>query len=56
MLPILDEAEVRRHLRMADLVPAMARALAELSAGRVVQPVRTMLPVEGTGFFAVMPA
>lgn len=56
MLPILDEAEVRRHLRMADLVPAMAAALAELSAGHVVQPVRTMLPVEGRGFFAVMPA
>jgi thiomorpholine-carboxylate dehydrogenase len=56
MLLVLDEAEVRRHLRMADLVPAMARALADLSAGRVVQPVRTMLPVESQGFFAVMPA
>ncbi|MGN6390645.1 MAG: ornithine cyclodeaminase family protein [Gemmatimonadales bacterium] len=56
MLPVLDEAEVRRHLRMAELVPAMARALADLSAGRVVQPVRTMLPVDGQGFFAVMPA
>lgn len=56
MLLVLDEAEVRRHLRMADLVPAMARALADLSAGRVVQPVRTMLPVESRGFFAVMPA
>ncbi len=53
---MLAEDEVRRHLRMADLVPAMARALAELSAGRVVQPVRTMLPVEERGFFAVMPA
>src|SRR5689334_24923853 len=41
---------------MADLVPAMSAALAELSGGRVVQPVRTMLPVEGRGFFAVMPA
>jgi alanine dehydrogenase len=56
MLPVLDEAEVRRYLRMAELVPAMARALADLSAGRVVQPVRTMLPVDGQGFFAVMPA
>jgi ornithine cyclodeaminase/alanine dehydrogenase-like protein (mu-crystallin family) len=56
VLPVLAEDEVRRHLRMADLVPAMARALAELSAGRVVQPVRTMLPVEERGFFAVMPA
>jgi alanine dehydrogenase len=56
VLPLLDEAEVRRHLQMAELVPVMARALAELSAGRVVQPVRTMLPVDDRGFFAVMPA
>jgi len=54
---ILAEDAVRRHLRMEDLIPAMARALADLSAGRVVQPVRTMLPVaEHQGFFAVMPA
>jgi ornithine cyclodeaminase/alanine dehydrogenase-like protein (mu-crystallin family) len=56
VLPVLDEAEVRRHLKMADLVPAVAAALADLSAGRVVQPVRTMLPVDDRGFFAVMPA
>jgi thiomorpholine-carboxylate dehydrogenase len=56
MLPFVDEAEVRRHLRMADLVPAMSRALADLSAGRVEQPVRVMLPVESRGFFAAMPA
>ena len=56
MLPFLDEAEVRRHLRMADLVPAMARALADLSAGRVEQPVRIMFPVGSRGFFAAMPA
>jgi alanine dehydrogenase len=54
---ILAEDAVRRHLCMEDLIPAMARALADLSAGRVVQPVRTMLPVaEHQGFFAVMPA
>jgi ornithine cyclodeaminase/alanine dehydrogenase-like protein (mu-crystallin family) len=41
---------------MADLVPAMARALADLSAGRVEQPVRIMFPVESRGFFAAMPA
>jgi len=41
---------------MADLVPAMAHALADLSGGRVQQPVRTMLPVEARGFFAAMPA
>jgi alanine dehydrogenase len=54
---ILDEEAVRRHLRMVDLIPAMAQALADLSAGRVGQPVRTILPVaEHQGFFAVMPA
>ena len=34
-LPFLDEHEVRRHLTMADLVPAAARVLADLSAGGV---------------------
>jgi alanine dehydrogenase len=53
----LNEAEVRRLLRMEDLIPAVARALADLSAGRVVQPVRTVLPIpEHQGFFGVMPA
>jgi len=50
-LPFLDEHEVRRHLSMADLVPAVDRALADLSAGRVEQPVHTMLPLESRGFF-----
>lgn len=53
----LDEAAVRQHLRMADLIPAMARALADLSTGRAVQPGRQMLQVPGRdGFFAAMPA
>ena len=35
----------------------MAKAMADLSAGRVVQPVRTVLPITPhQGFFAVMPA
>jgi ornithine cyclodeaminase/alanine dehydrogenase-like protein (mu-crystallin family) len=42
---------------MEDLIPAMARALADLSAGKVVQPVRLMLPVmERDGFLLAMPA
>jgi alanine dehydrogenase len=53
----LDEEAVRQHLRMEELIPAMARALADLSMGRAVQPVRTTLAVTGhSGFFAVMPA
>lgn len=54
---ILDERAVQRLLHFPDLIPAMARALADLSAGRVVQPVRAVLPVAPhQGFFAVMPA
>ncbi|HEX2185020.1 MAG TPA: ornithine cyclodeaminase family protein, partial [Chloroflexota bacterium] len=54
---ILDEAAVRRLLDMEELIPAMERALADLSSGRVVQPVRTMVPVaEHGGFLGVMPA
>lgn len=54
---MLDEAAVRGHLRMADLIPAIARALADLSTGRAVQPPRQMLQVPGRdGFFAAMPA
>src|SRR5258705_3103526 len=54
---IVDEAWVGGNFRMADLIPAMAHALADLSAGRSVQPMRQMLQVPGReGFFAVMPA
>lgn len=54
---MLDESAVRRLLRMEDLIPAMARALSDLSAGRAVQPVRVVVPVaEHQGFFGVMPA
>jgi len=53
----LDEPAVRARLHYEDLIPAIAEALAALSAGKVVQPVRTVLPVAPHhGFFAVMPA
>ncbi len=52
-----DEEKVRSLLRMKDLIPAMADAMRELSAGQVEQPVRLVLPVaEHKGFFGVMPA
>ena len=41
----LDEDAVRRLLRMEDLIPVMERALADFSAGKVVQPLRTIVPV-----------
>ncbi len=54
---VLDEPAVQARLRYEDLIPAIAQALAELSAGRVVQPVRSVLPVAPHhGFFGVMPA
>jgi alanine dehydrogenase len=54
---ILDENAVRGLLRMKDLIPAMAEALADLAAKRAIQPVRMVLPVtEHNGFFGVMPA
>ena len=54
---MLDERTVQRLLSYQTLIPAMARALADLSEGRVVQPVRAVLPVTPhRGFFGVMPA
>lgn len=57
MMPVLDEPAVAQRLHYPELIRAVADALAALSAGRVVQPVRTVLPVAPHhGFFAVMPA
>ena len=55
----LNEEEVRKHLRMAELIPAMERALMDFSAGKVTQPVRSVIKVEvaaATGFLGLMPA
>ena len=53
----LTEEQVREQLRLEQLLPTMRQALIDFSAGRVVQPIRTMLRVsEHQGLFAVMPA
>jgi ornithine cyclodeaminase/alanine dehydrogenase-like protein (mu-crystallin family) len=53
----LDEAAVSRLLRMEEVIPTMERALADFSSGRVVQPMRVMVPVaEHQGFLGLMPA
>lgn len=53
----LDENQVREHLRMADLIPAMEKALIDFSAGKVTQPVRQVIPVDPPGgFYGIMPA
>jgi ornithine cyclodeaminase/alanine dehydrogenase-like protein (mu-crystallin family) len=52
-----DEEDVRKHLLMPDLIPAMEKALIEFSAGRVIQPVRQIIPVDPPGgFYGMMPA
>jgi thiomorpholine-carboxylate dehydrogenase len=55
----LNEEQVRKHLRMADLIPVMEKALIEFSAGKVTQPVRSIIKVDvaaATGFLGLMPA
>jgi ornithine cyclodeaminase/alanine dehydrogenase-like protein (mu-crystallin family) len=54
---LLTEADVRAVLTMDDLIETMASALKRFSTGRVVQPVRTVIPVSGDdAFFGTMPA
>jgi ornithine cyclodeaminase/alanine dehydrogenase-like protein (mu-crystallin family) len=53
----LDEEQVRQHLRMEELIPAMEKALIDFSAGQVTQPVRSVITVDPSGgFFGMMPA
>ncbi len=56
-VPFFDEAAVQRVLRLDALLPAMEHALIDFSAGRVVQPVRSVISVpQHSGFMGVMPA
>jgi ornithine cyclodeaminase/alanine dehydrogenase-like protein (mu-crystallin family) len=53
----LNEEQVRDHLRMADLIAAMEKALIDFSAGKVTQPVRSIIKVDPPGgFLGLMPA
>jgi thiomorpholine-carboxylate dehydrogenase len=53
----LTEEQVRKHLRMADLIPAMEKALLDFSEGKATQPVRSVIKVEPPGgFLGLMPA
>jgi len=53
----LDEEQVRKHLRMGELIPAMEKALIDFSAGKVTQPVRSVITVDPPGgFYGMMPA
>lgn len=52
---LLDDADVRRHLSLEALLPAIEAALIDLSAGRAVQPQRTVLDLPA-GLLFVKPA
>src|SRR5438477_7919213 len=53
----LDEEQVRQRLQMEHLIPAMEKALIDFSAGKVTQPVRSVITVDPPGgFFGMMPA
>lgn len=56
MVMNLSEAEISNVLTYECLIPAMERALADFSAGKVIQPVRNMLTIEeGKRFLGIMP-
>ena len=56
-LLFLNEDQVRAVLLYDDLIPVIRQALMDFSAGRVIQPLRTVMSVaEYGGWFAVMPA
>jgi thiomorpholine-carboxylate dehydrogenase len=53
----LDEEQVRQHLRMGELIPEMEKALIDFSAGKVTQPVRSIINIDPPGgFLGLMPA
>ena len=52
-----DEAAIQPVLRLEALLPVMERALIDFSAGRVLQPVRSIISVDQySGFMGLMPA
>jgi ornithine cyclodeaminase/alanine dehydrogenase-like protein (mu-crystallin family) len=54
---LISEDDVERLLDLTELRAAMEVALRDLSAGRVTQPVRMLVPVtEHSGWFGLMPA
>jgi len=56
-LLFINEEQVKAALSYDELIPAIRQALMDFSAGRVVQPLRTVMSVaEYAGWYAVMPA
>ena len=52
----LSESDVHSSLAMGDLIDAMQHALANFSAGRAIQPVRSVVEYRPMAFFGLMPA
>ncbi len=52
---ILDQAFVRRHLTYDACIPLMRQAMMDLSAGRTIQPLRSVLHLADRHAFGVMP-
>lgn len=52
---VLDEDFVRRHLTYDACIPLMRRAMTDLSAGRTIQPLRSVLHLADGRAFGVMP-
>ncbi|HXC97326.1 MAG TPA: ornithine cyclodeaminase family protein [Edaphobacter sp.] len=56
-LLVLTEDQVQSVLSYEQLIPTIRKALRDLSAGRVTQPLRSVISVtEHAGWFAMMPA
>jgi thiomorpholine-carboxylate dehydrogenase len=54
---VLSAAQVEQLLDLSQLIEVMEEALIELSAGKVVQPVRSIVPItEHAGWLGLMPA
>ncbi|MBV9623546.1 MAG: ornithine cyclodeaminase family protein [Acidobacteria bacterium] len=57
MLMCFEEMEIRAALDWRELIAAMEKALAEFSAGRVIQPLRSIVTIEEESrYLGLMPA
>jgi ornithine cyclodeaminase/alanine dehydrogenase-like protein (mu-crystallin family) len=53
----LPETRVRELLDLKQLIPALEQALIDFSSGRVLQPLRSVVPIDQhSGWFGLMPA
>lgn len=53
---IVNQEEVRRIFPMEECIEVMEQAFLSLAAGKVTQPLRSIMPVEGGSVLAMMPS